>query len=124
MDIFSTTCPRTTKGCQGGFDTNIPIFGSTSSCVRTSFLVRTGFRCVICLKDDQTCTPGHRPGIQALERDSRALASSHALGPEWPVMPRRTCLIVYFVYIHVLTILRDVMLHEGKQQMLSQSYKL
>ena len=67
----------------------------TAMYVRTGFLVRTGLRCVICLKYDQTCTPGHRPAIQTIERDSRSLASSHAFGPEQPIMPRRTCLIEF-----------------------------
>ena len=54
------------------------LFGSTAACVCTIFRLRTVFRCVICLKCDQTCTPGHRPAIQALEPRSRAWIAGHA----------------------------------------------
>ena len=41
-------------------------------CVCTGFRVRKGFRCVMCLRHDLTCTPGNRPAVQSLMCGSRA----------------------------------------------------
>ena len=83
--LFSTTCSRTTmyQGMPRRLEVSQlhPYLGSTAACVRIGFRVRTGFRCVICLKYDQTCTAGHRPAymsdrIHIVLRFSTHLASS------------------------------------------------